>query len=212
MTSTLIRLDSVAFRAFCTEFADVADATLREVLAAEAHRAHTTSNLPWDDCVKTIRATRLGEGQIQHNDRPSLWTDSDERQYRLNSGGGDPTFIDLPECFAGLQADRKKFCYVPSQHFEGALQNDCLRNAFDAANKQGGRVCVGYMILEYPHHYDVAPHVVWEKVNGTLVDPTPHGIDKVAFLPKRTIAPRDGKAINNYWRVFGGLRQIVWKT
>jgi len=211
MTSTSIGLDWAA--ASRTEFADVPDSTLREALAKGAVRALNNSNLPWNECVANIRATILGEGQKQINQRPSLWTDRDETQYRLNAHiYCEPTFKHLPECFAGLEAARTKFCYVPSQHFDGAVRNNCYGNAFTAAEKQGGRVSFGYIIVEFKHHYNAEPHVVWEKVNGTLVDPTPHGIDKVAFIRLRTIAHRDRTGANRFWKcLHGGDSIFVWK-
>lgn len=86
--------------------------------------------------------------------------------------------------------------------FNGAQINDCFRNVERFIRRNGGEICYGWQIWEWPDIMIEAEfHSVWISPNGDLRDITPkaRGVDQILFL-EDPVRAYEGRQVNNIRR------------
>lgn len=110
-----------------------------------------------------------------------------------------PTFTFVPQALndalEGLDLPTK---VVPIANLAKAPNNQCLANSYSAYVRYGGKIVLGYMVSEAPHHFELIGHAVWMTPKGDLVDPTKVGnFKKTYFVAVKTTTDPDDAAVED---------------
>lgn len=93
------------------------------------------------------------------------------------------------EAFCSELVPLARASYVDVKPAPKAVLNDCFVNVHRFAERNGGSICYGWLILEWPGALlEAMFHAVWRAADGELLDvtPTADGECRILFLPDDT--------------------------